>query len=56
MNFFNFEANSGTIHISPWFWVYVAATLPLTVVTVGGWYLVKSRQEKKKRNHEEEEV
>lgn len=52
MNFFN-QSNSSQFEISPRFWVYVAITVPLTVVTIGAWYLYKLQYDRKKNSDEE---
>ncbi|KAI8933033.1 hypothetical protein NX059_009682 [Plenodomus lindquistii] len=46
MNLFDFKSEDGSLQASPQFWIFVAATVPLTMLTVGGWYLYKMRQDK----------
>ena len=36
MNFFNYSA--GNIHVSARWWLYVAITVPMTVLTIGIWW------------------
>ncbi|KAF2837146.1 hypothetical protein M501DRAFT_995678 [Patellaria atrata CBS 101060] len=56
MNLFDFDSDdNGTLKISPWFWVYIAATLPLTIMTVGGWYLFKRRHSRERKNKDVED-
>jgi hypothetical protein len=57
MNFFEFQPEAGTIRTSPYFWVYIAATVPLTILTVGAWYTFKVRHDRnRKKVQREEEV
>lgn len=36
MNLFNYSA--GTIHVSAHWWLYVAITIPMTILTIGTWW------------------
>ncbi|KAF2182449.1 hypothetical protein K469DRAFT_636798 [Zopfia rhizophila CBS 207.26] len=56
MNLFEYRSDSGWLRASPNFWVYVAATLPLTVLTVGGWYAFKIRHDKIRKKRQDEEL
>ncbi|KAF1967974.1 hypothetical protein BU23DRAFT_572792 [Bimuria novae-zelandiae CBS 107.79] len=57
MNLFDFRAEDRALIISPDFWIYVITTLPLTLLTVGAWYLYKGRQDRKrKRKYNDEDV
>jgi len=49
MNFFEFQADVGGLRASQSFWVYVAVTIPLTLITVGAWYLFKTKYDRKRR-------
>jgi hypothetical protein len=49
MNLFDFREEDAALHISPQFWVYVVATVPLTFVTVGAWYYYKKSQDRKRK-------
>ena len=55
MNFFEFRSDIDSLRISPNFWIYVAATIPLTLVTVGAWYLFKLRHDRRRRKQHDEE-
>jgi len=56
MNLFDFREENGTFHISPQFWVYIVATVPLTLVTVGAWYYYKrSHDLKRKKRYDVEQ-
>jgi Mg2+ and Co2+ transporter CorA len=55
MNFFEFGTERDIIRFSPSFWVYVAATVPLTILTVGAWYMYKFRHERRKKKKRDEE-
>ncbi|KAF2809485.1 uncharacterized protein BDZ99DRAFT_531837 [Mytilinidion resinicola] len=57
MNFFEFQSGLAGLHTSPSFWIYVAATIPLTFLTVGAWYIFKVRHDmKRKRKRDEEQA
>jgi hypothetical protein len=49
MNLFDFHAEDGSLQASPQFWIFVVATVPLTMLTVGGWYLYTTRHTKKRQ-------
>lgn len=56
MNFFEFGTRRDIIGFSPSFWMYAAATIPLTILTVGAWYWYRvqyGKRKKKKRDEEE---
>ncbi|KAI5371853.1 hypothetical protein J4E82_009461 [Alternaria postmessia] len=46
MNVFDFKSEDGSLRASPQFWIYVVTTVPLTMLTVGAWYLYKTRHNK----------
>jgi hypothetical protein len=57
MNLFEFKSEDGSLQASPQFWIFLVTTVPLTMLTVGGWYLYKMRQDKiKQAKHKEERV
>lgn len=57
MNFFEFGSDIRALRASPNFWIYVAATIPLTMITVGAWYVFKLQHDRKRRKrHDEEEA
>jgi len=47
MNLFDFKSEDGSLRASPQFWIFVATTVPLTMLTVGTWYLYKTRHSEK---------
>ena len=49
MNLFDFHAEDGSLRASPQFWIFVVTTVPLTMLTVGGWYLYTSRHSNKRQ-------
>jgi hypothetical protein len=49
MNLFDFKSEDGSLQASPQFWIFIVTTVPLTMLTVGGWYLYKMKQDKKKQ-------
>jgi hypothetical protein len=49
MNFFEFQPDIGGLRASQNFWVYIAATIPLTLITVGAWYIFKLKHDKKRK-------
>ncbi|KAH8731910.1 hypothetical protein GQ44DRAFT_698179, partial [Phaeosphaeriaceae sp. PMI808] len=49
MNLFSFEATDGSLRASPQFWIFIVTMLPLTMLTVGGWYFYKPRHNKRKK-------
>lgn len=49
MNLFNFKEDDGSLQASPKFWIYIVTTVPLTLLTVGGWHLFKKRQDRLKK-------
>lgn len=54
MNLFDFEAeNGGILRVSPSFWIYICASIPLTAVTLITWYLFKLRHDKLRREKRE---
>jgi len=46
MNLFDFKGEDGSLQASPQFWIFVVTTVPLTMLTVGAWYLYKTRHNK----------
>ncbi|KAI4641902.1 uncharacterized protein J4E78_010332 [Alternaria triticimaculans] len=46
MNLFDFKGEDGSLQASPQFWIFVITTVPLTMLTVGAWYLYKTRHNK----------
>lgn len=48
-NLFSFQTSSRRFVISTQFWIYVCVTIPLTVITLSTWWLMKSQQDKKRR-------
>jgi hypothetical protein len=46
MNLFDFGEEDGSLQASPQFWIFVVTTVPLTMLTVGAWYLYKTRHSK----------
>lgn len=53
-NLFDFEAeNGGILRVSPSFWIYICASIPLTAVTLITWYLFKLRHDKLRREKRE---
>ncbi|KAF2738921.1 hypothetical protein EJ04DRAFT_560183 [Polyplosphaeria fusca] len=49
MNLFEFRNESGGLRVSPTFWIYVALTLPLTVLTVGSYWFFKARHDRRRK-------
>ncbi|CAO2649255.1 Nn.00g066400.m01.CDS01 [Neocucurbitaria sp. VM-36] len=57
MNLFQFKSDDGSLQASPQFWIFVVTTVPLTMLTVGAWYLYKTRYNMKRRvKYDEERV
>lgn len=52
MNFFNGEDN--TFKVNHLWWVYLVATIPLTLVVLGAWYLWIRRERARRRAEDEE--
>jgi hypothetical protein len=48
MDFFNFDSTSKQIVVANDFWIYVATTVPLTVMTVAYWQY-RTFQQRKRR-------
>jgi hypothetical protein len=46
MNLFDFNGEDGSLQASPQFWIFVVTAVPLTMLTVGAWYLYKTRHNK----------
>ncbi|OAG25013.1 hypothetical protein CC77DRAFT_297181 [Alternaria alternata] len=46
MNLFDFKSEDGSLRASPQFWIFIVTTVPLTMLTVGAWYLYKTRHNK----------
>ncbi|KAF2708726.1 hypothetical protein K504DRAFT_534314 [Pleomassaria siparia CBS 279.74] len=55
MNFFEYQSDVGGLQTSQSFWVYIAATIPLTLITVGAWYISKMRHDKKRQKERSDE-
>lgn len=51
MNFLTFQSQTSTIIFAKDFWIFVATAVPLTVATLGIWFLA-TRQEKKGKEKE----
>ena len=50
MNLFSFDTETSRVRVAGDFWIYVAICVPLTVFTVGYWFLQsRSRSSKNKR-------
>jgi hypothetical protein len=50
MNLFSFDTETARVRIAGDFWIYVAICVPLTVFTVGYWFLQsRTRSSKNKR-------
>lgn len=52
MNLFKFDDNTTAFVISNQFWIYLAATIPLTIFTLGYWRYKTSQQRKQKQQLE----
>jgi hypothetical protein len=52
MNLFQFDDTTTAFRISNQFWIYLAATIPLTVLTIGYWRY-RTWLKKKKRQQEQ---
>lgn len=52
MNFFNGEGN--TFKVNHLWWVYLVATIPLTLIVLGAWYWWVCRERAKRRAEDEE--
>lgn len=51
-NLFNFDSSeNGRFRISPQFWIFVAISVPLTMITVGVWLLINRRRCRGQRFH-----
>lgn len=46
MTFFNFADDAGKTHTSPWIWIYVLATVFLTIVIQTFWAMLSKAKEK----------
>jgi hypothetical protein len=55
MNFFEFQSDISGLRVSENFWVYVAATIPLTLITLGAWYIFKLKHDIKRKKKIDEE-
>ena len=53
MNLFVYDQQTHEIQISKEFWIYVAAFVPLTMLTLGFWFFL-SRSAKRRREHREQ--
>lgn len=49
MNLFDYKESDGSLQASPQFWIFVVTTIPLTMITVGAWYVYKTRVGDKRR-------
>jgi hypothetical protein len=50
MNLFTFQTSNGSgFQISRQFWVFVVLTVPLTILTVGSWFVITNRKKKRIR-------
>jgi hypothetical protein len=52
MNLFKFNDNTTAFDISNQFWIYLAATIPLTILTLGYWRYKTLQQRKQKQQRE----
>jgi hypothetical protein len=55
MNLFVFNQRTNRIQISTDFWIYVATFVPLTLLTLGLWFVL-SRKTKQKREHRQKSM
>jgi cbb3-type cytochrome oxidase subunit 3 len=53
MNLFVFDQSSNKIRISKEFWIYVATVAPLTMLTLGLWFILyrKTKQNRARRQN-----
>jgi hypothetical protein len=49
MNLFEFGTEDGSLQASPQFWIFLVTTIPLTMLTVGGWYIYKTRHNRMRK-------
>ncbi|KAE8417534.1 hypothetical protein BDV36DRAFT_283721 [Aspergillus pseudocaelatus] len=55
MNLFDFgDSNEKGFTISKQFWIFVVAAVPLTMLTLGSWYIITKRQVKLRQKRKEE--
>ncbi|KAB8208458.1 hypothetical protein BDV34DRAFT_233333 [Aspergillus parasiticus] len=55
MNLFEFgDSNGQGFTISKQFWIFVVAAVPLTMLTLGSWYIITKRQVKLRQKRKEE--
>lgn len=55
MNLFNFDDATGNFVISGQFWIFVVLAVPLTLLTLGTWYVFTRRRRKQQRKRMLEE-
>jgi hypothetical protein len=55
MNFFEFQSDMSGLWAGQNLWVYVAASIPLTLITLGAWYIFKLKHDKKRETRMDEE-
>lgn len=48
MNFLTFQSRTSTIIFAKDFWIFIATAVPLTVATLGIWFLATHREKKGK--------
>jgi hypothetical protein len=53
MNLFDYNNSDGSLQASPQFWIFAVTTIPLTLITVGAWYMYKSRHDKRRNARED---
>ena len=50
MNLLGFQTSTSTVVFAKDFWVFIAITVPLALLTLGIWFLATRLEKRKKRN------